>query len=244
MARGVVALLFLLVLTSCAHASEDDTILVLAAASLTDAFREIEVAFESANPDVDVELSLAGSASLREQILQGAPADVFASANETTMQTLVDADVIDQPQVFASNELVLAVPVRNEAGVASISDLSDDRLLVGLCAVGVPCGDFARQALDQSGVQAAVDTNERDVRSLVTKLAADELDAGLVYATDVLASDDIIGFALSPEIDVPINYPIAQVAESPNASGAAAFIDFVQSPTGQAILLSHGFTKP
>ena len=244
MRRGVIALILLLLLTSCAAGTDEDTVVVLAAASLTDAFTEIEVAFERENPTLDVQVSVAGSATLREQILEGAPADVFASANDTTMQVLLDAGAVDDPVVFATNELTLAVPAGNPSRVTSIDDMANSALLVGLCAVGVPCGDFARQALEQVGVEANVDTNERDVRSLVTKLAADELDVGLVYVTDVQANPGIDAVALPSQVDVPISYPVAQLVESTNRAGGASFVTFVQSAEGQAILASHGFGTP
>lgn len=234
-----------LVTASCGSgANGRQSILVMAAASLTDAFAEIEVAFEAAHPQVDVQLNLAGSASLREQILQGAPADVFASANEQTMQAVVDAGFAMEPTPFASNELVIAVPVTNAAEVRELGDLADDGLLVGLCAAGVPCGDFARQALAQAGVQAAVDTNEGDVRALVTKIAADELDAGIVYATDAQADPEVTGIAMPGSVDLQITYPIAALSESSNPPAAELFIDFVTGQPGQDILASYGFGSP
>lgn len=244
MARQVALLLtgLLLLVASCSD-SEDNRqpLLVMAAASLTDAFGDIETAFEVEYPDVDVQLNLAGSASLREQILQGAPADLFASANEATMQVVIDEGLAETPHVFASNELVLAVPEGNPGGVQELADLADDELLVGLCATGVPCGDFARLALDQAGVVASLDTNEGDVRALVTKIAADELDVGIVYATDVGANSDVMAIAMPGSVDVEIRYPIAALTESTSPQASGQFIAFVTGEAGQAILASHGF---
>lgn len=245
--RGAVAVVVLFVtltLTSCGESDAGDTVLVMAASSLTDGFAEIEAAFEADNPDIDVRLNLAGSTSLREQILQGAPADVFASANVLTMQAVVSAGDALEPATFATNELEIAVPMGNPAGVVSADDLANPELFVGLCAARVPCGDFARQALSQLGVTASIDTNESDVRSLLTKIEAGELDLGIVYATDIDSSDQIEGIALPAAVDVPIEYPIAVLAESPNPEGARAFVDFVLSAQGQTILAAHGFGSP
>jgi molybdate transport system substrate-binding protein len=213
----------------------------MAAASLTDAFGEIEVAFEAANPDIDVQLNLAGSGALREQIVQGAPADIFASANAQIMQALVVADLALVPMGFASNELRIAVPTGNPGGVTSIDDLANSELLIGLCGAQAPCGQFARQALEQAGVDASVDTNEGDVRALLGKIEAGELDAGVVYASDIAASDEVDEIELPRTTQVDIAYPIAILTESPNPHGAASFVSFVLSPEGQAILRIHGF---
>jgi molybdate transport system substrate-binding protein len=224
----------------------DGTLLVFAAASLTDAFGDVEVAFEAANPGLDVTFNFAGSSSLREQILEGAPADVFASANGTNMTTVADADgVAGQPEVFARNLLQIAVPAGNPGGVTGLADFGDADLLIGLCAEGVPCGDFGRQALAEAGVVPEIDTNEPDVRSLLTKIEADELDAGIVYVTDVLAAGDLVeGIDIPEDVNVVADYPIATLADAPNPEAAAAFVAFVRSAQGRAILAAHGFAAP
>ncbi len=219
--------------------------LVFAAASLSDAFTEIGAAFETANPGVDVELNLAGSSTLREQILEGAPADVFAAADEKTMSVVVDDGLVaGSAEIFTTNRLQIAVPAGNPGAVSGLSDFADDELLTGLCAAAVPCGDFARQVLANAGVDPAVDTNEPDVRSLLTKIAADELDAGIVYLTDIAANDRVDGIEIPAEVNVEATYPIAELVSSDNQSGAAAFVAFVLSPDGQAILTRHGFSAP
>lgn len=235
-------LLVALLLASCGR-HPPDTVLVMAASSLTGAFSEIETVFEQANPGLDVQLNLAGSASLREQILQGAPADVFAAANSATMQVVVDAGAAQNPVAFAGNSLQIAVPVGNPGAVTGIADLANPDLLIGLCGEQVPCGQFARQALDQAGIVASIDTNEGDVRSLVTKLETGELDAGIVYTSDVVSSTELEGIALPAGIDVAISYPIADLT-SANAEAADVFVQFVLSAEGQAILAAHGFTSP
>lgn len=231
-------------LAACSGGGEDPQVLVFAASSLTDAFGDLETAFEAAHPGVDVELNLAGSSRLREQLLAGAPADVFAAADLSTMAAVVDAGLAEAPVVFAENRLALAVPVDNPGRVQGLDDLERPELLVGLCAAGVPCGDFAREALSQAGVEASVDTDEPDVRALLTKLAAGELDAGIVYATDVAASDDVASIPLPPSVDVVAAYPITVLADAPAGGDAADFVAFVTSAEGQAILAAHGFQTP
>ncbi len=222
----------------------DDEIVVSAAASLADAFGEIEAAFEDANPGVDVVVNLGGSSALREQIVEGAPVDVFASANTSNMDTIVEAGLVGgEPRIFARNRLQIAVPAGDPAQVTGLADLADESLLVGLCAEGVPCGDLARQALSRAGITAAVDTNEPDVKALLTKVAAGELDAGIVYVTDVIAAAGAVEGLAVPD-DVVTDYPIAVLAHAPHPRGAAAFVAFVLSEPGQSILAGYGFAAP
>ncbi len=234
-----------LVATACGSNGDDTTIRVLAAASLTDAFADVAAAFEDAEPGVVVELNLAGSSSLREQILQGAPADVVATANSTVMDQLVDAGAVEGPERFATNVLEIVVPEGNPAGVTSLDDFADDDLLVGLCAAAVPCGEFARRVLSLAGVEPSLDTNEPDVRALLTKIEAGELDAAIVYTTDVRAAGSgVEGIEIPDMQNVVADYPISVVVESGERSAAAAFVDFVLGTEGQAILRSHGFGAP
>lgn len=220
-------------------------VLVYAAASLTDAFGEIEVAFEEANDGVDVVLNLGPSSGLREQVLAGAPADVYASANPNNMDQLVDAGAAADPAPFATNELQIAVPAGNPGGVDGLDDFADGGLLIGLCAEQVPCGQFGREALTAAGVTPAVDTFATDVRALLTQLASGDLDAGIVYRTDVLAADGTVdGIDIPAEQNVTAAYPIAALTEAANPGAAAAFVAFVLSADGQAILRSHGFAAP
>lgn len=242
----LLAALIAATLVACGGDDERESITVFAAASLTDAFGEIETAFEQLDPLVDVHLNLAGSSSLREQILAGAPADVLATADEATMSVVADAgEVGSGPVVFATNRLVVAVPAANDAGVRSVEDLADESLLIGLCATGVPCGDFARAALDAGGIAVAPDTNEPDVRALLTKIRAGELDAGIVYATDVRPDDArVLGIEIPSAWNVEARYPIGVLSASDQRATARAFVDYVLSPAGQAILRAHGFGSP
>ncbi len=222
-------------------------LLVFAAASLTDALAEVEVAFEDVHPGLDVQLNLAGSSAMREQILEGAPADVFMSANASNMDQVVAAGEAEGPEIFATNALQIAVPTGNAAGVTGLEDFADDSLLIGLCAEEVPCGDFGRQALENAGVTPVIDTNEPDVRALLTKIAEDELDAGIVYVTDVQApdfADDVEGIDIPADVNVVAEYPIAALTRSPNPDAASAFVGFILSDEGQAILNQYGFGSP
>jgi len=221
-------------------------ILISAAASLTDAFAEIETAFEAAHPAADVVLNLAGSSTLRAQILEGAPADVFASASATDMDRVVSAGAVqDGPRVFARNRLQIAVPVGNPAGIRGLDDFSDEALRLGLCAEHVPCGHFARVALDRAHVTPAPDTEEPDVRALLTKVELGELDAGITYVTDVISTAGAVqGIDLPAEFDVVVPYPIAVLAASHRRSAAEALVAFVLSSEGRSILARHGFVSP
>lgn len=221
-------------------------LLVSAAASLTDAFGELESAFEADHPGVDVLLNLGGSSALREQILEGAPADVFAPADRSSMDHVVDAArVTGEVTMFTRNRLQIAVPAGNPGNVTSLEDLRRDELVIGLCAEGVPCGDLARQALGNAGVVPALDTNEPDVRALLTKIAAGELDAGITYVTDVAAAGTAVeGVDIPEDLNVVAEYPIAVLDDAPNPPAAAAFVDFVLSDAGQQILASYGFASP
>jgi molybdate transport system substrate-binding protein len=237
-----------LLLTACDNAGTDanDEVLVSAASSLTEVFGEMETAFESANPEVDVVLNIGGSSALREQILAGAPADVFASANTSNIDLIVEADDVDgEPVIFARNRLEIAVPVGNPGDVTGLTDFARDELLIGLCAEAVPCGDYGRQALQNAGVIPSVDTEEPNVRALLTKIEVGELDAGIVYETDVVSTDGGVGgVAVSNDDNVFADYPIAVLAGAPNRAGAADFMAFVLSDEGRAILVDHGFVLP
>lgn len=220
----------------------DDELVVFAAASLREAMADIGDAFERSRGDVDVLVSSAGSSSLREQILDGAPAAVFASANDVTMSQVVDAgETSSTPVVFATNALVLAVPAGNPGGITDVADLERDDLFIGLCAADVPCGDLARQVLDASDVDAAVDTDEPDVRALLTKLDAAELDAGIVYATDVLSVNGSVEAVAT--FDVLVEYPIAAL-RSGDPDLRTEFVGFAQSAEARTILERHGFGVP
>ena len=228
--------------TTTAEPALEGSITVFAAASLTDAFEEVGTSFEAAHPGTTVELSFAASSALREQILSGAPADVFASADTSDMDQVVEGGAATDPATFAENRLQIVVPAGNPAGITGLADFADDDLLIGVCAEEVPCGRLGREALANAGVTPVVDTNEPDVRSLLTKVEAGELDAGIVYATDVLSAGDAVeGIDLPAEEDVSAAYPIAALTGSADRTLAAAFVAFVLSGEGQQILAAYGF---
>jgi molybdate transport system substrate-binding protein len=228
-----------------AESTPEGDITVFAAASLTDAFTELGTTFESGNPDASVEFNFGASSALREQILAGAPADVFASANTSNMDQVVDAGAASDPEDFVTNLLEIAVPAGNEAGVTGLDDFADPDLLIGLCAEDVPCGEFGREALANAGVTPSIDTDEPDVRSLLTKVEAGDLDAGIVYVTDVMAAGDAVeGVEIPADDNVVATYPIAALTDAGNAELADAFVEFVLSDDGQEILQSYGFDGP
>lgn len=250
MSRVMAAGLVMLLLANACGGSVNDPstrreLVVSAAASLTEAFREIEREYEATNPGVDVILNLGGSSLLREQILSGAPVGVFASASPQIMEQVSDAGHIDGPyRVFAGNRMAIAVPVGNPAGVVGLDDLADEGILVGLCAPAVPCGDLARRVLDAAGIRPAADTEEPNVRTLLTKLEAGELDAAVVYATDLLASDRVDGIPIADRYNETAEYAIGVVTGSPDLAGARAFVAFVLSTEGRQLLEGHGFSLP
>jgi molybdate transport system substrate-binding protein len=242
--KRLVGILVALVVTACSGDAEGE-ILVSAAASLTDAFAAAEAAFEDANPGTDVVLNLGSSSTLREQILEGAPADVFASANTSSMDQVVEAgETAGGPEIFVTNLLQIAVPAGNAAGVTGLADFANEELLIGLCAEEVPCGEFGREALANAGVTPSIDTNEPDVRALLTKVEAGEVDAGIVYVTDVISAEGVEGIEIPDGENVLAEYPIAALSGAPNPDGAAAFVEFVLSDEGQAILADFGFMAP
>lgn len=244
--RIVLGLLVGLLISGCGGNDDRQVLLVSAAASLTDAFGAVEQTFEKANPDVDVVLNLAGSSALREQILGGAPVDVFASANMENMeQVLAAGQVAGEPRVFARNRLQIAVPPTNPAGISGLADFADETLFLGLCATGVPCGDLARTTLAAADVEAVIDTNEPDVRSLLTKIEAGELDAGITYVTDIASSEGSVeGIDIPDDVDVDADYPIAVLSSATSPSIAEDFVGFVLSAEGQQILSEFGFSSP
>ena len=223
-----------------------DTLTVLAAASLTDAFTRLGRAFEDEHPGTEVDLGFGPSSGLARSIVEGAPADVFASASPTAMAEVVDAGAAaGRPADFARNLLQLVVPRGNPGQVRGLRDLARAELLVGLCAPAVPCGEVAARVLDDAGVAPATDTEEGDVRALLTKVAAGELDVGLVYETDVAAAgDDVEGIALPRGAPAGTRYPIAVLGEAGDRELAEAFVALVEAPEGQRVLRGLGFRAP
>ncbi len=223
-----------------------EPMLVLAAASLTDALTDIAAEFEAANEGVTIELSFGASSALATQIIEGAPASVFASASGTQMTAVVDEELNEsEPVAFAGNVLEIAVFPEAEGEVTTIEDFTDEALLLGLCAEEVPCGDFAREMFANAGITPSIDTDEPDVRALLGKVETGELDAGIVYHSDVVASGGaVIGVPIPDDQNVVASYPIATLAEATDPDLARAFVDYVLSDAGQEILERYGFSAP
>jgi molybdate transport system substrate-binding protein len=217
---------------------------VLAAASLADALEAVASAFEERHPGVRVALSVDGSSALASQILEGAPADVFASADEVSLAIVVDGGGARGDAVeLASNVLQIAVEPGNPLGIGGLADLTDG-VRLALCAPEVPCGRYAAAAFERAGLDVPAASGEENVRGVLTKVALGEADAGIVYATDVRASDDVEGVDLPPEQQVTARYPATVLADAPNPAAAAAFLAFLTSDEAQAIMASHGFGSP
>ncbi|MCL4257381.1 MAG: molybdate ABC transporter substrate-binding protein [Anaerolineales bacterium] len=226
-------------------------LVVMAASSLTDAFNEIAETFEAANRGVDVLPNYASSSSLATQLVEGAPADIFASANFAQTTVAADAGRIEgEPTAFLTNRLTIIVPADNPAGIESYLDLANPGLALVLAAPEVPVRDYSDQSIALMGdaaFQAAVYANlvseEPNVRQVATKISLGEADAGIVYTSDV--TPDIAGSVLQipipDELNVIASYPIAVVEGAPAGSVAQAFVDFVLSAEGQAILAKWGF---
>jgi molybdate transport system substrate-binding protein len=251
MSRGPAILAAVTLLAAACGGDDEATapsepILVLGAASLTDAFTEIAAGFEAANEGVSVELSFGASSALATQIIEGAPASVFASASGSQMTAVVEEGLNDsEPAIFASNVLEIAVSPDSEGEVTALDDFADEDLLLGLCAEDVPCGTFAVEAFDNAGITPSIDTFEPDVRALLGKVANGELDAGIVYHSDVIASGgSVVGVEIPEDQNVIAAYPIATLSEATDAEWAQAFVDFVLSDSGQEILQTYGFAAP
>lgn len=221
------------------------TVTVLAAASLTESFTTLGRRFERDHPGTRVVFSFGPSSGLAQQVVQGAPADVFASASPTNMQQVVDAGAAGSPRDFARNVLEIAVPPANPAGISSLTDLARPDVKVALCQPQVPCGVVAAQVLHDAGVAVRPVTQETDVKAVLSKVALGEVDAGLVYATDVRAAKDAVrGVPIPAAVNHSTTYPIATLDAAPNPAGAQAFVALVLSDAGRAALTDAGFERP
>jgi len=217
---------------------------VFAAASLKATFDRLRTTYVEQHPDVDFpEISYDGSSTLVEQIRQGAPADVFASADEKNMDKIKDlvTDRVD----FATNTLQIAVAPGNPKGIASLADLARDGVVTVICAAQVPCGAASHKALDAAGVTLEPASEEENVNAVLTKVASGDADAGLVYATDVNSSGGEVEGVDFPQAAEAVNtYPIAVLSDSRNQAAARAFVELVTGDAGQQVLAAVGFGKP
>lgn len=243
---GVLLSALALALTACGGSNDDEAsgeITVFAAASLQESFDELSQAFTDANPDYDVApIVYDGSQALAEQIVEGADVDVIAFANESSLEPVTAAGLAGTGDVFATNTLRIAVAPGNPKKVTSLADLARPGVTTVLCAPEVPCGSAAQKLLTASGVSVTPVSEETNVTSVVTRIANGEADAGLVYATDVAASDGHLEGIAPPNADDAVNrYPIVVPNNAHSPEAAKAFGDFVLSSEGQKILRRYGF---
>ena len=218
--------------------SGDDRVVVFAASSLTDVFERLETEFEAANPDVDVVVNAAGSSSLVAQLTDGAPADILVTADVDTMaRAIASTPIVGDPAVLARNGLVIAVERGNPLAIESLDDLTD--AVVVLAAPEVPAGAYARAVLECAGVEVEPASLEQSVRSVASKVALGEADAGLVYRTDV--SDALEAVEVPAACQISAEYPIVLVADTP---AARRFLSFVTGSDGARALADAGFELP
>ena len=232
---------------------------VFAAASLTEAFNEMKTDIESANPGTKITMNFAGSSALRTQITQGAQADVFASADQKNMAPVVQAgDIEGDTSIFAENRLVVLLPANNPGNIKTLKDLENSGLKIVLAQEQVPVGNYSRQVLDKLSadpaygsdfkdkVLANLASNELNVKDVVAKVQLGEADAGIVYKTDASSADQskVTTIDIPDQYNIVAQYPVGVVKGGSNADGARAFIQYLLSPAGQAVLNKYGFISP
>ena len=250
MKRHLAALVLVLPLAACgggddgegADSTDRAELTVLAAASLTDVFGDLATDFEEEH-DADVTFSFGSSTVLAEQVADGAPGDVLATADETSMGLAEDAGVTGEVETFATNVLTIVVPAGNPAGIESLDDLAGSTWV--RCADEVPCGKVAAAVLDANGITAEPASLEEDVRATLDKVVSGEADAGLVYATDaVSAAGDVEAVAIPGAEDEPTSYLAATLEQSEYPDLAADWVAWVTSQEGRAVLTDAGFGVP
>jgi molybdate transport system substrate-binding protein len=226
-------------------ASVTGTINVFAAASLQQAFTTLGTRFEAAHPGTEVVFNFGPSSGLAQQIGQGAPADVFASASTKNMDQAVSGGEAASPTNFVANTMAIAVPADNPAGIGTVADLARKGVKVALCQAQVPCGAAALEVLANAKVTLTPVTQEVDVKATLSKVRLGEVDAGVVYVTDLRAAGDKVrGIKIPDDVNASTTYPIATLTGSENAATAQAFVDYVRSTDGLAVLTAAGFAKP
>jgi molybdate transport system substrate-binding protein len=221
------------------------TITVFAAASLTGSFGTLGKQFEAAHPGTTVKFNFAASSALAQSVTQGAPADVFASASPTNMKQVVDGGDATDSKTFADNVMEIAVPPDNPGNVATVADLAKPGLKVALCQAQVPCGSVAKKVFDKQNITVKPVTEGADVKSVLTAVQLGEVDAGVVYQTDVQAAGTKVkGIVIPADQNASTSYPIAALKDAPNSAGAQAFVDYVLSDDGAKVLTAAGFAGP
>ncbi len=231
--------------TSASSAAIAGSVTVLAAASLTESFTTLAKQFEAAHPGTTVKLSFGASSALALQITQGAPVDVFASASPKSMKQVVTAGDASTSTNFVKNVMEIAVPPSNPAHITGVADLAKSGVKVALCQSQVPCGETAEQVFQNVKVTVTPVTQEADVKSTLAKVETNEVDAGMVYVTDVRsAAAKVKGIEIPADVNASTEYPIAALTKAPNSAAAQAFVAYVLSPAGQPVLSAGGFEKP
>lgn len=226
-------------------AAQTGTITVLAAASLRETFTQIGKQFEAAHPGDTVKFSFGASSALAEQINSGAPADVFASASPKNMNQVVTPGNASNPQNFAKNTAEVAVPTNNPAKVTSVNDLAKSSVKTALCQPQVPCGVVAAEVFKNAKITVKPVTLQPDVKSVLTQVELGNVDAGVVYVTDVMAAGSKVkGVTIPADLNSSTLYPIAALTHSKYPSVAQAFVAYVMSPTGEQVLKAAGFEQP
>ena len=226
---------------ACSNSDDRATLHVFAPSSLTAAFEEMSVAFEAANPGLDVVLNVAASSTLAAQIRDGAPVDVFASADRANLDKVIDR-VIGEPLVFATNRLQIITETGNPLGIETLNDLGDPSVLFVTCDVDVPIGAYTADVLAKAGVTLSPVSLEENVKGIVAKVTTGEADAGIVFVTDVLAAGSAAtGVDIPDDFNVIASYPIARLSSDDDAE---TFVQFVTSADGRAILERFGFGEP
>ena len=223
---------------------DSTTITVLAAASLTGTFTDLAHQFEQDHPGVKVKLAFDSSATLAQQAVDGAPADVLATADTATMDSAKDALASD-PKVFATNTMVLATPTSNPAGITTFKDIDGGNVTWVACVETAPCGKIAAALIKDNHVTSKPASLEVDVKSVLAKVTSDEADAGFVYTTDAVAAGDQVKSVEIPKSqDELTTYPIATLQQSQESSLAKQFVDLVTSADGRQVLSDAGFGSP
>ena len=245
----VSALVPIMLFSACAsspESQEQTTLEVYAASSLAMPFAEAGVAFEKEHPGVKVQFNLGASSDLARFVQEGAPADVFASADVANMDKVESEDLLASPSiVFATNYLEIIVEKGNPLGISSLEDLSNPDLIFVTTNPDVPIGKYTAEVLKKAGVSITPDSFENNVKGIMLKVASGEADTGIVYHSEVVASDgQVEGVKIPTDLNIVAKYPIGVIKNSANQKQAQGFVDFLLSPEGQALLTQYGFGVP
>ncbi len=246
-----------LFLSACGENAPSVSLKIFAASSLTDAFNEIKVKYQSDHPNVSITYDFEGSQALVQKLANGAPADIFASADTANMQKAITADVVSQNKVFAHNKLMVIVPMKNPAKVFTLKDLARSGIKLDIAAPEVPVGKYTLQVLDKMGqsaqygpdyvknVKANAVSQEDNVKAVVQKVQTGVVDAGIVYLTDITldVAKQVIGIDIPDNLNVVADYPIAVTKNSKQATEAKNFVDYILSKEGQDILGRYHFIR-